>query len=299
MNKLNSYLSMEKTKEKKKKEIETKKIKIVNFKISNEPKRNNNNFQINFTHRNSNKRNINFSDNRGWSTRKSTLKNKKTLDYEDIDNKILNTKINTVYNEDQFDKNISMISFYDDTKKKIKIHKFNSIAYIKKRPNDLIKNNNLNRSTINSKYINSSLKRNGRCYSCTNVKHRANMLNNDTIKGKVSFYRDIIDATKKSSFKKVNPFINKDFSFKDKEDFLERKILSEFVGKMNQIINKNLNPLKVFLIGYLKKNMKMKMYKVSFQEFKLLEELKSLGVTNKNQLNLFLKDIYFEIKGKN
>ena len=39
--------------------------------------------------------------------------------------------------------------------------------------------------------------------------------------------------------------------------------------------------------------------KISLEEYKLLEELKSLGVTNKKELNILLKDIYFGIKGKN
>ena len=41
------------------------------------------------------------------------------------------------------------------------------------------------------------------------------------------------------------------------------------------------------------------MHKVSFEEYRLLKELKSLGVTNINELNLLLKDIYTEMKGKN
>ena len=43
----------------------------------------------------------------------------------------------------------------------------------------------------------------------------------------------------------------------------------------------------------------MNAYKVTIDEYKLLEELKLLGVTNKIELNLFLKDVYLEIKAKN
>ena len=39
----------------------------------------------------------------------------------------------------KLEKDNSMVSLYDGTHKKISIHKTNSTAYIKKRPNDLIK----------------------------------------------------------------------------------------------------------------------------------------------------------------
>ena len=44
----------------------------------------------------------------------------------------------------------------------------------------------------------------------------------------------------KKNIELLNKYYGSKNWFKDKEDFLERKILSEFVGKMNQIINKNL-----------------------------------------------------------
>ena len=47
------------------------------------------------------------------------------------------------------------------------------------------------------------------------------------------------------------------------------------------------------------KRKKEKMHKVTLEEYKLLQELKSLGVSNKKELNRLLKDIYFEIKGNN
>ena len=64
-------------------------------------------------------------------------------------------------------------------------------------------------------------------------------------------------------------------------------------------MKKYLKPIKKSFIQYIKKRKKVEMYKVTLEEYKLLEELKSLGVNNKKDLNLLLKDIYFEIKGKN
>ena len=49
----------------------------------------------------------------------------------------------------------------------------------------------------------------------------------------------------------------------------------------------------------MKKHINTKIHNINQDEYKLLEELKSLGVTNKKELNLLLKDIYLEIKGKN
>ena len=64
-------------------------------------------------------------------------------------------------------------------------------------------------------------------------------------------------------------------------------------------MNKHLLSIKALIFNNMKQKIKMKRYRVSLDEYKLLQDLKLLGVTNKKELNLFLKDIYFEINGKN
>ena len=64
-------------------------------------------------------------------------------------------------------------------------------------------------------------------------------------------------------------------------------------------MNKHLTSIKAFIFNKMKQKIIMNEYKVTIDEYKLLEELKLLGVTNKIELNLFLKDVYLEIKAKN
>ena len=298
MDKLNSYLRIQRTKEKWQKEKEKKNIKLVNFKFLNEQKKDNEKIDIVFTQRNSNKKALNFLNNKGKSAKKSILKNKKELSNAETDRKKKKFKDKTVNIEGKMEKDNSMISLYDGTNKQVNIHKYNSIAYIKKRPNDLIKYQNLNRSTI-SKYSNNSVKVNGRCFSCTDFKNKRNIFNNDDLKRTISYYKDMITSTKKALFHQVNPFVINDFSFKDKGDFTSRNLLSNFIDVIENISHKHLIPIKRALFQYMKRKKKTKMHKVSFEEYRLLKELKSLGVTNINELNLLLKDIYTEMKGKN
>ena len=299
MNKFNSYFDLQRTREKRQKGNDKKNIKLVNFKFLEEPKRNKMNFDIVFTQMNLNKKNINFLNNKGTSARKGILKKKKDLTNAETDKKINEDKTKALNNVEKTQKDNSMISYYDVTQKKINIHKFNSVAYIKKRPNDLIKDQNLNRSTIITKYSNSSLKGNGRCFSCTNIKNKPNILNNDDLRRTVSYYKEMISTTKKALFTKIKPFNCFEFSFKDRDDLVNRKKLSDFIDAILNIMKKHLKPIKKSFIQYINKRKKVEMHKVTFEEYKLLEELKSLGVSNKKELNLLLKDIYFEIKGKN
>ena len=265
------------------KEQTIKKIKLINLKFSHELKKKDNDFQIVFTQKNTNNRNITFLNN------KETLSGSKTY-----------RKFGISKTVEKLEKDNSMISLYDGTHKKISIHKTNSTAYIKKRPNDLIKSNNLNRSSIVSKYPNnSSIKENGRCFSCTNIKNKANLLNNDNLKRDISFYQDNITSTKKNLFQKVNPFIINDFSFKEKDDFLNKKEIQELNNTILKIVKKRLVSVKALFFQNMKRRMKNQACEVSKGEYKLLEELKSLGVNNKNELNSLLKYIYFGLKGKN
>lgn len=286
MNKYNSYLIMMLTKEKRQKELAKKNIKLINCKYINE-KAKDDNIKIIFTQKNSNKRNFNL------------LNNKETLSGAKTSKRIVKINNNTVNYDERTNKDFSMVSFYDGTHNKMNINKNNSIAYTKKRPNDLIKNQNLNRSTIVSKYSNSNLKINGRCFSCTNIKNKANILVNDNLKRNVSFYKGNITSTKNELFQEVNPFEVNNFSFKNRDDFLTRKVLSELINTILNIMKKRLLSIKIFLFRNMKNKMKMNSHIVSHEEYKLLEELKSLGVNNKKELNQLLKDIYFEITGKN
>ena len=298
MSKFNSYLNIQMTKGKKQKDIEKKNIKLVNFKFLNEHKKVNDNFDIIFTNKNPNGEEINFFKNKVTPVKKSILKNKKDLANAETDKKKNNIKNKNVNYEMDMEKDNSLISLYDGTHKKVNIHKYNSIAYIKKRPNDLIKYQNLNRSTI-TKYSYTSVKTNGRCFSCTDFKNGRNILNNDDLKRTISFYKDMIVTTKKALFQHINPFNIKDFSFKDKEDILNRNTQSNFLNALTNILNKHILSIKLTFFQYMKRRIKMQIHKISMEEYKLLKELKSLGVTNKKELNLLLKDIYYEMKGKN
>ena len=298
MSNFNSYLNIQMTKGKKQKDIEKKNIKLVNFKFSNEHKKVNNNFDIIFTNNNPNGEELNFLKNKVTPVKKSILKNKKYLSNAETDKKNNNSKNKNVNYEMDMEKDNSLISLYDGTHKKVNIHKYNSIAYIKKRPNDLIKYQNLNRSTI-TKYSYTSVKTNGRCFSCTDFKNGRNILNNDDLKRTISFYKDMIVTTKKALFQHINPFNIKDFSFKDKEDILNRNTQSNFLNALTNILNKHILSIKLTFFQYMKRRIKMQIHKISMEEYKLLKELKSLGVTNKKELNLLLKDIYYEMKGKN
>lgn len=254
-----------------------KNIKLLNNKYLKEVK-------INLTQKNSNKRNINFSINN------NTLSNAKTI-------KEIDETQNDLYIEERTEKENTMISFYDGTHKQLDIYKNNSIAYTRKRPNDYIKNNNLNRSTIASKNSMNSFTKNGRCASCINIKNKINISNNDNLKRNNSFYKDNNNSTKTTEFQKVNPFEINDFSFKNSEDKLNNEELSEFIDKVVETIKSHLMSLKVILFNNMKNIMKRNTYEISSEEYKLLEELKTLGVSNIKELNLLLKEIYLEIKG--
>ena len=287
MSKYNSFLATIMPKENKSKEPSKKIVKLINLKYLHELKKNDKDFQIVFTQKNSGNRNINF------------LHNKEILSCAKTFRKFRETK--TVCCEEKLEKDNSMISFYDGTQKKINTNKNNSIiAYTKKRPNDLIKSHNLNRSTIISKYSNSSsLKEKGRCFSCTNNKNKSNVLINYNLRRNASFYNDNITSVKRTLFQTVNPFIINDFSFKDKNDYVNRKALLELIDVITKIEKRKLLSMKTLFFQNLRIIMNNNVNKISLEEYKLLEELKSLGVTNKKELNILLKDIYFGIKGKN
>ena len=113
MNKFNSYLDLQRTREKRQKAHDKKNIKLVNFKFLEEPKRNKMNFDIVFTQRNLNKKNINFLNNKGTSGRKGILKNKNELTNVETDKKISQDKTKALYYVEKTQKDNSMISFYD------------------------------------------------------------------------------------------------------------------------------------------------------------------------------------------
>ena len=159
MNKSNSYIEKQRTKEQSKKEIKTKYIKLINTKNIKTPQLNIENLQIIFPHMNINKRKINAMNNKKENNKTNfgvngEINTQDGLKKENLYSSTLNMQCSEIT-----DDNVSVISLYDGTRKKINIHKFNSITYVKKRPNDLIKNQNLNRSTI-SKYSNQSIKLN-------------------------------------------------------------------------------------------------------------------------------------------
>ena len=283
MSKYNFFLDIQTTKEKNQKEFEKKNIRLINSKYLKELNKNENNFQDILTHTNLKKIKFNFLDyNRIHSLAKKMLELKKNnIDSTNLDGK----------NE----KDTSLESFYDVNQKQINIKKNNSVVFIKKRPNDFIKYFNLNRSTIVTKYSYSCSQKKEKCFSCTGIKNKPNLLNNETL----TYLRDNITSTKKTFFHNVNTFEINDFSFKDNISLINRKSICDLISSLVKIMNKHLTSIKAFIFNKMKQKIIMNAYKVTIDEYKLLEELKLLGVTNKIELNLFLKDVYLEIKAKN
>lgn len=197
--------------------------------------------------------------------------------------------------------NNNEIQSYTHFNKKSKYQRCNSLAYIKKRPKDLIKikSSEKNNSLTSHKFLRNTIQMKGRCLSCTNIKNNINILNNKDIGG-----NEINNNTsKKPAFPATYPFapkkekietdVNK-FSMKKQDKILNKNI---FANSIFNVINKNLANSKKIFFKKIKETKKAVMYEVSFEEYKFLEELKGLGVTNTKELNSLLKDIFVSIKG--
>lgn len=190
---------------------------------------------------------------------------------------------------------------------KRKYQRYNSVAYIKKRPNDLMRIQNYeNNSVIYNKFLQTTLKTKGRCLSCTNIKKGIDLLNNND---KISkFDIDNNNSSKKSlvplsySIIPKNEIINdrnvNNFTVKRQKKILNKKLEINFCNNIFKVIKKHLLYDKMAFLKKIKMT-KIPMYEVSYEDYKFLEELKGLGVTNKKELNLLLKDIYISIKGNN
>ena len=184
------------------------------------------------------------------------------------------------------------------TNKKSNYQRCNSMAYIKKRPNDLTKSRYCD-NTINNTLLRNSFKMKGRCLSCTNIIKKFNISYNDQDE-------NFINNTTKNSFLPINYHYQYKLNNEMKEDhvnsFYIKNEHNKFLTK-NIICNKILNMMKKIIlsskISFFKKLKTLReiyIYEVSFEEFKFLEELKHLGVTNKKQLNILLEDIYMSVK---
>ena len=207
-------------------------------------------------------------------------------------NKIINNSLQ----KDSINNN-KIPTYNDFPLKSKKYNRCNSMAYIKKRPNDLIKIQNLNNSMINNKFIRNSFKMKGRCLSCSTIKIPQDFLN----------YNDIYENDNNTSKKLFLPL---SYSFMPKGEIQERNI-NKFSPKLQKkklnkkifcqsilkVIKNNLLSNKVIFFKNIKPTKPVSMHEVSFEEYKFLEELKALGVTNKKELNSLLKDIYISIKG--
>ena len=185
------------------------------------------------------------------------------------------------------------ISSYNNCQKKTNYQRCNSIAYIKKRPNDLIKSQNSNNNSMtNNKFLRNSYKMKGRCLSCSNIK-----LSNNIVE------KDFDNSSKKL-------FLPLSYTFMPKTEIKERTIKKFSTQYQNELLNGNhfcqiifkvikhnlLSNKRIFFKN-IKSTKSALMYEVSSEEYKFLEELKALGVTNKKELNSLLKDIYISIKG--
>ena len=86
----------------------------------------------------------------------------------------------------------------------------------------------------------------------------------------------------------------KKFSTQYQNELLTGNHLCHIIFK---VIKHNLLSNKRIFLKNIKSTKSALMYEVSSEEYKFLEELKALGVTNKKELNSLLKDIYISIKG--
>lgn len=238
---------------------------------------------------------INFKDLNCFSSRNNPI------NYNNDNDKDINTfnYINNNYQKEIQQNNIK--------NKKKKYQRCNSLAYIKKRPNDLMKSQNLeNNSVIYNKFFQNTFRTKGRCLSCTNIKKSFNILNNNDI-DKISTFEYDNNINNLTTYKKfVNPLNIKNvntsinnFSVKKQNFLMNKKLGINFCNYIFNVIKKHLISKKIIFFKKLKSTRKNLMYEVTVEEYKFLEELKGLGVTNKKQLNLLLKDIYVSIKGNN
>ena len=191
---------------------------------------------------------------------------------------------------------------------KRKYQRCNSVAYIKKRPNDLMRIQNYeNNSVIYNKFLQTTLKTKGRCLSCSNMKKKIDLLNNNNIISK--FDIDNNNSSKKSLIPLSYTLIPKNeikndrkvnnFTVKRQKNILNKKLGINFCKNIINIMKKHLLSDKIVFFKKIKNIKNIPMYEVSLEEYKFLEELKGLGVTNKKELNILLKDIYISIKGNN
>ena len=305
MNKINSYFYNQTTREKTRLNIDKNKESISNSQYIHDYNRihyqcpysesyNKNKFILNLTKNKIPTKNVENYDKINISQQHNNRYFYSSMNFGNIP-----SKNNTVDNNLQKDSinNNTIHSYNDCPLKSKKYNRCNSIAYIKKRPNDLIKIQNPNNSMINTKFIRNSFKMKGRCLSCSNIK-----IPQDFLK-----YNDIYDNDNNTSKKLFLPLsnsfipkggiqernINK-FSLKAQKNILNKKIFCKSILK---VIKNNLLSNKIIFFKNIKPTKPVSMYEVSFEEYKFLEELKALGVTNKKELNSLLKDIYISIKG--
>lgn len=201
-----------------------------------------------------------------------------------------NNKLNKFINNKE-------IQPYNNRKKEVNYHRSNSIAYIKKRPNDLIKVQNSNDNLMIAYTLRNSFGLKVRCLSSTNIK-------------KYNFFEnfDYTENNNNSSKKKYLPKSYPSDINKNKEEKIikqlniihQNKMLLKYNIFCNNIFNVIKNHLylnKIIFFKNIKSVKQILMYEVSPEEYEFLEELKALGVTSKKELNLLLKDIYISIKG--
>lgn len=310
----NSFLYNQPTLEKSKRSHEKKhEIIVTNHKCFYEDKGNNFS-QIQFENQMNNNNIIERQNKNNENTKIeinkdniSAHKNKNYF-YSSINLNNIPIKNKPLYNNHNNNQNHNEIPQYN----KIQMHKrkyqrCNSVAYIKKRPNDLMRIQNYeNNSVIYNKFLQTTLKTKGRCLSCTNIKKNFDLLNNNIISkfeidNNNSFKKPFIPLSytliPKNEIKKDRNINN--FTVKRQKNILNKKLGINFCKNIINVIKKHLLSNKIVFFKKIKNTKKNLMYEVSLEEYKFLEELKGLGVTNKKELNILLKDIYISIKGNN
>ena len=184
---------------------------------------------------------------------------------------------------------------YNNSLKKSKYQRSNSMAYIKKRPYDLIKTQ---KSRDNS-MITHNTKRNAfrlksQCLSYNKLRKYNVFENNDEIE-------NYNNSSRKNGILKSYPYTIKNYKQKtgvSKFSVEQTKLLNIniFCEKIFNVIKRHLFLNKIIFFKNIRSFEKIKMYEVSSDEYEFLEELKALGVTSKRELNILLKDIYTNIK---
>ena len=181
----------------------------------------------------------------------------------------IQSKENKTYNTNKSIKTLSNSC----SQRNFSVANLSSFPYIKKRASDLTKSQIINKDIILDNNFNVKLK--GRYLSCSNKKNKNDLIKVNTIK-------------KNRNIKSFFPFSG------------IRNIEENFLNIIFNVIEKKIHIKKnIFFNKIISNYIAQKgLFRISYDEKQFLEELKGLGVTNKDELNYLIKEIFLSIKGK-